>query len=38
MTAPTTPGADLESEEEHNFVHLDPYVEPAHILSVRSPA
>jgi starch synthase (maltosyl-transferring) len=22
---------------EHNFVHLDPYVEPAHILSVRRP-
>jgi starch synthase (maltosyl-transferring) len=21
----------------HNYVHLDPYVEPAHILSVRSP-
>ncbi len=21
----------------HNFVHLDPYVEPAHVLTVRSP-
>ena len=21
----------------HNYVHLDPYVEPAHVLSVRSP-
>jgi starch synthase (maltosyl-transferring) len=21
---------------EHNYVHLDPYVEPAHVLSVQS--
>ena len=23
---------------EHNYVHLDPYVEPAHVLSVQSPS
>ena len=23
---------------EHNYVHLDPYLEPAHVLSVRRPA
>ena len=22
---------------EHNYVHLDPYVEPAHVLAVRRP-
>ena len=22
----------------HNYVHLDPYLEPAHILTVRRPA
>jgi starch synthase (maltosyl-transferring) len=30
-------GADW-SWSQHNYVRLDPYVEPAHILTVRRPA